>query len=156
MCYSCVKKCKKVISYLPQILPHPVYYNIIYITGLFLYSLKASESLWFYQGVERGKWYEMGEVKINYFFQDEDPYHIVTSSLICRANQWTGFYIIEISVMKQLKLIQRNQRNSKIKPPYSSCRSLNWLLQFKCNYQKTSEFESRSIKNLVRGQYSFN
>ena len=24
MCYSCVKKCKKVISYLPQILPHPV------------------------------------------------------------------------------------------------------------------------------------
>ena len=25
-----------------------------------------------------------------------------TSSLICSANQWTGFYMIETSVMKEL------------------------------------------------------
>ena len=28
--------------------------------------------------------------------------HIEISPLICRANQWTGFYMIEISVMKEL------------------------------------------------------
>ena len=30
------------------------------------------------------------------------PYHIVTSPLICRENQWTGFYMIGTSVMKEL------------------------------------------------------
>ena len=30
------------------------------------------------------------------------PYRIETSPLIWRANQWTGFYIIETSVMKEL------------------------------------------------------
>ena len=27
-----------------------------------------------------------------------------TRSLICRANQWTGFYMIGTSVMKELKI----------------------------------------------------
>ena len=31
-------------------------------------------------------------------------YHIETSPLICRANQWTGFYMIGISVIKEFKL----------------------------------------------------
>ena len=31
------------------------------------------------------------------------PYHIGTSPLICRANQLTGFYMIGISAMKELK-----------------------------------------------------
>ena len=31
-------------------------------------------------------------------------YHIETSTLICRANQWTGFYLITASVMKELKI----------------------------------------------------
>ena len=35
------------------------------------------------------------------------PYHIETSSLICRANQWTGFYMIRASVMKQLMEINK-------------------------------------------------
>ena len=35
-------------------------------------------------------------------FYDGVRYHIETSSLICSANQWTGFYIITASVMKEL------------------------------------------------------
>ena len=35
-------------------------------------------------------------------FHDRGPYHIETSTSICRANQWTGFYIIGTSVMKEL------------------------------------------------------
>ena len=30
-------------------------------------------------------------------------YHIETRPLICKANQWTGFYVTETSVMKVLK-----------------------------------------------------
>ena len=36
-------------------------------------------------------------------FHDGGPYHTETSLLICSANQWTGFYIIGTSVMKELK-----------------------------------------------------
>ena len=32
-------------------------------------------------------------------------YHIETSPMICRGNQWTGFYMIMTSVMKGLKVI---------------------------------------------------
>ena len=35
-------------------------------------------------------------------FHDESPCHIETSPLICSANQWTGFYMIENSAMKEL------------------------------------------------------
>ena len=35
-------------------------------------------------------------------FQDGGRYHIETSPLIYRANQWTGFCIIAASVMKEL------------------------------------------------------
>ena len=38
----------------------------------------------------------------SYLNHDEDPYHIEPSSLICTANQWTDFYMIGISVMKEL------------------------------------------------------
>ena len=36
-------------------------------------------------------------------FQDGGRYHIETSPLICRANQWTGFYMITASVLKELR-----------------------------------------------------
>ena len=36
-------------------------------------------------------------------FHDGGRYHIETSPLICRANQWTGFYMISAFVMKELK-----------------------------------------------------
>ena len=35
-------------------------------------------------------------------FHDGGRYHIETSPLIYGANQWTGFYMITASVMKQL------------------------------------------------------
>ena len=37
-------------------------------------------------------------------FHDGGRYHIENSPLICRANQWTGFYMISPSVVKELKL----------------------------------------------------
>ena len=33
----------------------------------------------------------------------EIPNHIETSPLICRANKWTGFYMIVNIVMKEIK-----------------------------------------------------
>ena len=39
----------------------------------------------------------------HYLFQDEGPYRIETSPLICKANRWTGFYMTRTSVMKELK-----------------------------------------------------
>ena len=44
-------------------------------------------------------------VKYLYIFHGGVTFHIVTSSLICRANQWTGFYMIRTSVIKELKAI---------------------------------------------------
>ena len=35
-------------------------------------------------------------------FHDGGPYHTETSPLICSVNQWTGFYMIGASVMKEL------------------------------------------------------
>ena len=35
-------------------------------------------------------------------FMTRGRYHIETSPLICSANQWTGFYMITASVMKEL------------------------------------------------------
>ena len=40
--------------------------------------------------------------KIDQLFHDEGPYHIETSPLICIANQWIAFYMIETFVMKEL------------------------------------------------------
>ena len=36
-------------------------------------------------------------------FHDGGSYHIETSPLICRANEWTGFYMIGTSAMKELR-----------------------------------------------------
>ena len=41
-------------------------------------------------------------------FHDGGPYHIETSHLVCSANQWTGFYMVQTSVMKELKRIYSN------------------------------------------------
>ena len=37
-----------------------------------------------------------------YLSHDGGPYHLETSPLICRANQWTGFYMPGTSIMKEL------------------------------------------------------
>ena len=59
----------------------------------------------------------------NYFkniqlFHDGGPYHIEISTLICRVNQWTGFYMIGTSVMKvdyKLVLVDLLMVNSSCK-----------------------------------------
>ena len=44
-------------------------------------------------------------------FHDGGCYHIETSPLICGANQWTGFYMITASIVKELKELQNcNQK----------------------------------------------
>ena len=40
-------------------------------------------------------------------FYDGGRYHIETSPLIYRANQWTGFYMITVSVMKELTVLNK-------------------------------------------------
>ena len=47
-------------------------------------------------------------------FHDGGSYHIETSPLICRANQWTGFYMIGTSAMKELNTDSRDTLMIKI------------------------------------------
>ena len=41
----------------------------------------------------------------NKLFHDGGRYHIETGPLTCSANQWTGFYMITASVMKELSTL---------------------------------------------------
>ena len=41
-------------------------------------------------------------------YHDGGFYHIETSPLICRANQWTGSYMMRPSFMKELKYKKMN------------------------------------------------
>ena len=50
-----------------------------------------------------------------YLFDDVGPYHIETSTLICPANQWTGFYMRGTSVMKELMIVKVNLLNFRTK-----------------------------------------
>ena len=38
-------------------------------------------------------------------FHDGGPYHIETSPSLCSADQWTGFYMIGIYIMKVLRQV---------------------------------------------------
>ena len=55
------------------------------------------------QNISRGPCY-LSVVYI-FNFHDVGPYQKETSPLICKANQWTGFYTIQISLMKELTAI---------------------------------------------------
>ena len=52
-----------------------------------------------YFSMHKMRWYITGAG-----FYGLGPYHIETSPLICSANQCTGFYMAETSVMKELTL----------------------------------------------------
>ena len=43
-------------------------------------------------------------MKFSINFLDGGRSHIDTSPLICSTNQWTGFYMITASVMKELRI----------------------------------------------------
>ena len=54
-------------------------------------------------------------------FHDGGRYHIETRPSICSANQWTGFYMITASIMKELNrtlvlLIKKSLRACLLKP----------------------------------------
>ena len=66
-----------------------------------LFCLKIIKLLWFFSSNS-----QLLESFAFQLFDDGGPIHTETSSLICCANQWTGFYKIETSVMNQLKLLQ--------------------------------------------------
>ena len=53
-------------------------------------------------------------------FHHGGRYHIKTSPLICRANQWAGFYMISASVVKELMRLGLKSNLSS----YSNCCSL--------------------------------
>ena len=59
------------------------------------------------------------------------PYHIETSPLICRANHWTGFYMIETSsVMKELNIMQSDLSLLSIK--FSKCQIISPKIHLNC------------------------
>ena len=69
----------------------------------------------------------------NYFlfsqlFHDGGSSNIGTSPLICRANQWTGFYMIQTYVMKELNL--QNKGSNLIK--WMIDRSIGELNKWHC------------------------
>ena len=53
--------------------------------------------------------------EILYLFHDRGPCHIETSPLICRVNQWTGFYMIGTSIMKKMNDLANSSLNIGIK-----------------------------------------
>ena len=47
--------------------------------------------------------YENMEKNFQIYFSDEGPYHKEKRPLIFRRNQWTGFFMIRTSFLKELK-----------------------------------------------------
>ena len=47
-------------------------------------------------------------------FHDGDRYHIETSTSICSANQWTGFYMISAPVIKGLNKTRWNTKPANL------------------------------------------
>ena len=68
-------------------------------------------------------------LKKSYFCHDRGPYHIETSPMICRDDQWTGFYMIGISVMKEF-----SHPIITFTTEYSEEKAIFWI--FSCNSQK--------------------
>ena len=55
-------------------------------------------------------------------FHEGGLYHIEICSLICRANQWTGFYMIGTSATKESKIYLADMRgSSKNNPAFVQC-----------------------------------
>ena len=67
-------------------------------------------------GLKRSNWKNncLSRFDCYHLFHDGGPYHINTSPLICRANQWTGFYMIGTSVMKGLIMVNQAHANNSM------------------------------------------
>ena len=44
---------------------------------------------------------------MNQLLHNIGSYHVETRPLVCRENQWTGFYMTEIFVMKELMVVTK-------------------------------------------------
>ena len=93
--------------------------------------------------------------KNNFYFNfhGRGPKHIEITPLICRANQWTGFYMIEISVMKELK--PRRDIFTTLLSTYDETFLRKWRLTAKCQFQYIYiyiwiflDFRDRSRQNI--------
>ena len=75
-------------------------------------------------------------------FHDGSPYYVETSTLICRANQWTGFYIIGTSVIKEWKksLFHENAQ-------WKYYLLVTWI-NFKLNFNLNSVYK-KTLKNFM-------
>ena len=58
-------------------------------------------------------------LKFNSFIHDGGPYRIETSPLVGISNQWTGFYMIETSVMKELMQTICTEKMTFLRSVYS-------------------------------------
>ena len=71
-------------------------------------------------------------------FPDGGPYHTETSTLVCTVNQWTGFYMIGTSVMKESKILHRSIQRASFSaqiqdvfsnPVHYQIAKMAWLIQ---------------------------
>ena len=46
-------------------------------------------------------WYKMEDEDVSFNLSWRRPYHIDTIPLICCTNQWSGFYMLETSIVKE-------------------------------------------------------
>ena len=69
-----------------------------------------------------------------WLFHDGGRYHIETSPLICSANQWTGFYMITASVMRELtqRIIGSFKKKYEIDMKPLSLEKLGMFKHFYC------------------------
>ena len=72
-------------------------------------------------------------------FHDGGRYHIETSPLICSANQWSGFYVITASVMKELTLLLGTSISTIDK---KNLITRKWDLLMICENQRISSLSS--------------
>ena len=80
-------------------------------------------------------------IELSYkLFHDGSRCHIETSPLICGANQWTGFYTITTSVMKELSSQHCVSANSLfstfVSPSGIWCESMSEAAVQRCSYEK--------------------
>ena len=75
-----------------------------------------------------------GEKKYSLILSWHCRYHVETSLLICRANQWTGFCMITASVMKELKIALKSFKNK-----FFVIEHFCWLAMFVFVYLKAPE-----------------
>ena len=47
-------------------------------------------------------------------FHDGGPHQVETSPLICSTNQWTGFYLIETSIMKKVYSTDMTKKSTEV------------------------------------------